>query len=350
MKTAIDMFLLGDKLLRAQHQEQAKTKIHTLRGGSAGCLLADGTTLGGCPHEALARFMGYESNSILSQGYFDAGIANEMIWERNAEIAVRSPDSPYNAFRCEEDIPVVHQLGRYKITGRPDLVYGTFERGVGAEFVPMLGTELKAACAISSGAKRLYGLKPDTKHLCQAGFYAKKIGCDWTIPYTINITGDLGFFDKKNYEPEKKLALGKIEFPIEWRKDVLYYQKPSGEWIETLITWQGILDYYQLIVEMYETQQIGLTHISDKEADGSDTTFDFNQYNDFTNMVPITGGWDTYIEYCDKMATSPRFIKYARKKYRVYERPELKGPHYIAGGVEISTHDTLTAARRAVYG
>lgn len=344
---AIDMFLVGEEILREEHRQAGLKKLGVLRGGSAGCLLDDGTTLGGCPHEALGRFLGYELGNTMSQGYFDAGIANELVWERNAEKAVKDPSTPYNAFKCEEDIPVIHELGKYKITGRPDLVYGNEVDGV---FTPMLGTELKAACAISSGAKRLYGLKPDTKHLCQAGFYAKKLGCAWTIPYTINITGDLGFFDKKNYDPEKKLALGKIEFPIEWRNDVLYYQKPCSEWVETLITWQGILDYYTLIAEMAETKQTGLTTISEREADGSPTTFDYNQFNDFTNMVPISGGWDVFTAHCELMVNTTKFIKYSRKLYRVFDTPIAKGPHYIATGVALSTHKTLKEAREAVYG
>jgi hypothetical protein len=98
----------------------------------------------------------------MSQGYFDGGIANEMIWERNIEEAIKTHPL-YNAFRCEEDIPVVYDLdGKYKITGRPDLVVGREEDGV---FTPKLGMELKACFATGSGAKKLFGLKPDTKHL-----------------------------------------------------------------------------------------------------------------------------------------------------------------------------------------
>jgi hypothetical protein len=348
---AINMFLLGDRILREEHQEASKKKLGVLRGGSAGCLLGDGTTIG-CPHEALGRFLGYEANSILSQGYFDGGMANETIWERNAEVAIKHPDSPYNAFRCEEDIPVLYQLGKYKITGRPDLVYGTevIENNGDVVFLPKLGTELKASFSVSAGAKRIYGLKPDAKHLCQAGFYMRALDCPaWTIPYTVNVTGDLGFFDKRNYAPEKKLVLGKVEFPIEWRGDILYYQKPSGEWLETIITWQGILDYYGLIVEMYEDKKVGMTTMSDRDADGNQNPFDYNIYNDFTNMVPTTGGWEVFVKYAALMATSTKFIKFKAKKYYLYEIPLLAGPYYTAQGIELGTYSTLTAARAAMY-
>lgn len=345
----IDLFLLGQNKLIEDHKQQAKAKLHTLRGGSAGCLLDNGTTLGACPNEALGRFMGYEANSIDSQGYFDGGIANELIWERNVKEALKLPESPYNDFRCEEDIPVKYNLdGKYDITGRPDLVVGLKD---GEKFIPKLGMELKGCYAIRSGAKKLIGLQPDGKHICQAAFYMKVLDIPWTIPYTINVTGDLGWFDKKEYGRDK-LPLGKVEFPIRYASDnnTVEYQDIEGRWVRTLITWEGILNFYRLIADMYDTKQVGVTKISDLDAFGQPVKFDYNLYNSFTLMVPVDQGWDKFVYFAEKLPYTDYSIKYSKGKYIVVRRVPPKSPMYRAEGELVKSCKTLKSARELVYG
>lgn len=344
----IDLFLKGEEILRAEHAAQAKEKLYTLRGGSAGCLLEDGTTIG-CPHEALGRFMGYEKSSVDSQGYFDGGIANELIWERNIEVALKSGDTPFNAHRCEEDIPVVYELdGKYRITGRPDLVVGNELEG---EFKPELGMELKGCYGIGSAVDKLYGLKPDGKHICQAAFYMKVLDIPWTIPYTINVTGDLNYFQKKDHG-RHKLSLGKVEFPLRYAEDgnTVEYQKTDGNWCQTVITWEGILDYYRLVADMYDSKQVGVTRISELDALGQPVPFDKNLYNTFTNMVPVDQGWGAFVWYAQQLPGLNSYIKYSKRKYIVMESVPPGSPRYTSDGVFIGQYNTLEQARCVVYG
>lgn len=344
----IDLFLVGQEVLRKEHAAEAQAKTHTLRGGSAGCLLEDGTTLGACPHEALGRFMGYEADSIDSQGYFDGGIANELIWERNIKAALAQEEVPYDSFRCEEDIPVSYRLDdKYNITGRPDLVVGSTKDG---EFVPELGMELKGCYAVRSGARKLFGLEPDGKHICQAAFYMKVLDIPWTIPYTVNVTGELGWFDKKDYG-KHNLPLGKVEFPLRYGSDgnTVEYQDVGGKWIRTVITWDGILDFYRLVADMYKSKQVGVTRISDMDAFGQPVKFDYNLYNSFTLMVPVDQGWDAFVEHAKKLPTAKRSIKYSKGKYVVLERVPPSGPLYRAEGEFIKSCKTIAEARELAY-
>lgn len=344
----IELFLAGQEELRRKHAEEAQKKLYTLRGGSAGCLLEDGTTIGACPHEALGRFMGYEADSIDSQGYFDGGIANELIWERNIAEALKLKDVPYDAWRCEEDIPVKYNLdGKYNITGRPDLVVG-YQND--EEFVPALGMELKGCYAVRSGAKKLLGLEPDGKHICQAAFYMKILNIPWTIPYTINISGELGYFDKKEYD-RNNLPLGKIEFPLRYADEgnTVEYQDVHGNWCQTVITWEGILNFYRLVADMYDTKQVGVTRISDLDAFGQPVKFDYNLYNSFTMMVPIDQGWDEFVRYAKKLPTAKRSIKYSKRRYLVIERIPPSGPAYLAEGELIRSCRTIEEARQLAY-
>jgi hypothetical protein len=311
--------------------------------------LEDGTTIG-CPHEALARFMGYNTNKVLSQGYFDGGVANEYIWETNIKAAIASDDVPYNAFRCEEDIPISIELdGKYTITGRPDLVVG--EQKEDGTFVPKMGYELKACQTTKSAAAKLYGLKPDPKHICQAALYSRALGCQWSIPYTVNVGGDLGFFDKKTYG-RSNLSLGKVEFPIRFNdKDVVEYQDLEGNWVETVISWDGILNFYRLVIEMYEQKEVGATKMASVDAVGEEMPFDFNLYNDFTNMVPVNNGWAEFEKYCKLVNCTPRLIKYSRKKYLVIETEidTIDGRHYTAEGKNLGSFNALNEARDAMF-
>ena len=343
----LTIFQKGNRILSEKKAAEEKQKIHILRGGSAGCLLADYSYIGNCPYSTLARFMGYSGNASLQQGYFDGGIGNEFIWERNVALALeQTSEFDFSTFRCEEDIPVKFMLDeKYPITGRPDLVLGNEESGV---FIPGHGLELKATFGVASGVQRLYGHTPDPKHLCQAGFYMRALDIPWSLVYNVYGTGDLNYFDKKEYN-KKKLPLGMVEFLLEWQGNNLYYTDPTGEKIKTVITWEGILDYYRLIVEMFEKHQ--LPHVSNCSltAKGDDMPFDLNDYNDFTAMVNINNGWKEFISDCEKRAKADRFIKYSRGKYHVFEIPKLEGALQLAEGVLLTTCHTRAHARKVAY-
>ena len=260
MKSGIEIFLDGERKLTEDHASREASKLHTLRGGSAGCLLDDGSVLGYCPHRALSRFMGYQMNVELAQNYFDAGVANEFVWERNF-IAALGKDK----VRCEEDIPVKYKLGDHFITGRPDLVVG---RPEGDKWIPEYGYELKSSHTLKSASKKLYGWEVGADHLCQAGLYAKLLDVPYSILYNVTLTGELPNRIAAEYN-KNELVAGKLEIPIRWVDDKLFYKTPDGEVVPTIITWEGILNYYRAIVEMYETKQVGILRMATVDAKGN---------------------------------------------------------------------------------
>ena len=96
-KSPIAEYNKGTKKEQEIHQEKEKEKLHVLRGGSAGCILKDGTVLGTSPFKALARFMGYQfpvdgrTPKIFANGYM-----NEWDWEQKFTSAGID-------YLCEED-------------------------------------------------------------------------------------------------------------------------------------------------------------------------------------------------------------------------------------------------------
>lgn len=346
MQSGIEIFLAGQQKLTEDHTEREQAKLHTLRGGSAGCLLSDGSVLGACPHKTLARFMGYQMNVELAQNYFDAGVANEFVWERNFVAALGK-----DRVRCEEDIPVTYQLGKYKITGRPDLVVGDIADGT---WTPSYGYELKSAHTLKSASKKLYGWEVSDDHLCQAGFYAKVLDVPYSILYNVHLTGELPDDLAEKYG-QNALEAGKLEIPIRWVDDVLHYQLPNGKIVKTLITWQGILDFYQAVVEMYETKQVGILRQALVTATGNRLYYDPNKYNEFLLAVPLDRGWDTFVSYCEKASKVRKLLEYSKGKYRVIDLPFTQ-PHttnnkyeYIYSKQRYTTYSSLNAARDAFY-
>lgn len=342
--TALELFKQGEMLLKAEHEAKEKDKLHTLRGGSAGCLLADGTVLGGCPHEALARFMGYSLMKGGMEEYFEGGAVNEAIWEKTIARAVGKDN-----YRCESDIPVKLEVSGYPLTGRPDLVVGsTTPDGF---FIPKHGYELKATMAVNSGASKLLGWEPDSKHLCQAGLYAHALGCEWSLVYTIMSSGELNTYAKRDYGVTG-LSTGKIEFPIYWKDDVLYYVIPSGSHIKTLITWQGILDYYAAIVEMYETKKIGWLKLSTRTAANDAIAWgDPNEFNSFTLTVPVDNGWNVFMKHLTSAVNIPKVIKRKSRAFKVVSLTSDKNNNYLShseGALILTTKD-LDEARDEFY-
>lgn len=341
--TALELFAQGEALLNQDHKDREIAKLHTLRGGSAGCLLSDGTVLGACPHEALARFMGYSLMKGGMEEYFQGGAVNEAIWEKSLT-KLLGP----SRIRCEEDIPVTLEVAGYPLTGRPDLVIG--KETPDGYFIPEHGFELKATMAVKSGAGKLYGWEPDTKHLCQAGLYAKALKCKWSLIYTVMSSGELDRYGQKDYG-KQALCTGKIEFPLEWRDDVLWYTIPNGREIKTLITWQGILDYYTSIVEMYTTKKIGWLRLASITATGDQIAWgDPNDYNSFTLTVSCDRGFDLFIKDLERAVKIPKAIKRKSGKYRVVslEPSDNKFWKPAEGSLILTTSD-LAEARDEFY-
>ncbi len=330
MDSALTIFAKGAAMFREEHAAAEVKKLYTLRGGSAGCLLPNGDIIGNNIYQTLGRFIGFQISAESQQPYFDLGIANEYIWENNCNKA--AAEFGYDAVLCEENIPVRLNIAEgFDLTGRPDLVFckeaaeddkdqvGVYQNPKdGKYYKAAFGLELKGMGGIKSAADKLVGERPDDKHLCQAALYMRLLGdITFSITYTGNISGPLDYFRKKDYGQDS-LAPGKNEFLIEWREDILWYRKPTGDWVKTLITWEGILNYYKRVLEMYETKKLGRHRISGVYADRKSVPFDKNMFDDWNLMVPNNQGWEAFVEYAHAASLSKYKIKYEKKRYHIY--------------------------------
>lgn len=170
----------------AEGDEQEKTKIGKLRGGSCGMIREDGTIIGACAAEAYARFKGVNGSQvdISKELMFAGGRANETLWLDSLQ---RAYDGP---ILCEEDIPLVWVTeSGVSVTGRPDIVLCDKTRSGPS---PVCLVELKQI--MSSYSAYHVGVKntPMLKHVIQAAWYTYQLKCNGELWYTSrqNITCD----------------------------------------------------------------------------------------------------------------------------------------------------------------
>lgn len=291
-ESVIEMTEQGQIALSLEHAAKEVDKLHTLRIGSAGCITEDGEFIGANPYMVLARFMGYSTKKTLgTYNIFDTGYANEYSWEANLKAA----NIP---FLTEEEYPVNVAVGKYRLTGRPDLVLGDNSSGV---FVATQGVELKAMC--SSNTVRMFASEdPKTENLIQAATYSMHLGIPWTLAYSA------GF----NHFGTKA---GKIEFPLAWVDDTLYFQRPAGEVVKTIITKQGINDYYAAIIEAFETKDHSWFKRANIGYKGQEAQY-WDGYNEFLLAVDSELPWDEWIEACEIASQSDWIVQLDRKKGR----------------------------------
>lgn len=289
MKTPIELFMEGEEILAKQHAEKEVEKIGVFRGGSAGCLLPDNTYIGDI-YKDMARYIGLQ-RGIQMKNYMQEGLDSEETWAKNIK-------ATGVAFRCEEDIPVRYEFdGKYIATGRPDLVVGAESKIMETTcFSPKYGVELKTKNTTKTVASVLLGNKLDPTYLCQAGFYSKALKVPYYLVHTANVSGELGYWDKKEYGVYD-VATGKRQSKIDWVNDTLHVDgKP------TIITFEGILDYWRVIGEMVERQQMVSLRNASCDAFGKPLPYDLNDYQEFPLVADVEqsfAGWKEDIEmYC----------------------------------------------------
>ncbi len=303
--SAIGLFQKGREELQRRHQEKAKKTQGNLRGGNSGCMVGD-TVIGKCHRVSLARLEGIDQPvDAKSQDIFDAGYLNEEVWKRNLEVAWDGP------IKYEEQTPgkwsVTSGSGKETlVTFSPDTELGRWEDGGnpanGMEFVPEVGLEYKIIVSDSQGLQKFYKPRPNTDNLCQTGHYSMKKGIPYILVYAYHsmasIPGMAWWWSRKKFnipEDVKKLNPFKVEFKIGWENGSLYFLTGKGERVDTLITAEGIEEYYTLVADMKEQKAL-YTRFKSKEYDLSDAPFDHCNYCPFESACDETEDYQVWLD------------------------------------------------------
>lgn len=227
----------GHTILAEERAESEKVKAGQLRVGSAGCVGGDNQIYGNCHRKSLARLLGSDEQKDLSTRImFQAGETNEISW---MEVLTKSWTGK---IRCEEEIPVEFSIGETRITGRPDVVLCDGEGN------PQYVLELKGVFGISTASSVSKGV-PKSDNLVQAAAYMMLLKVPGALCYTSRSYVQVGATKLK---PFYKI------FYLQWTDGFLEYRADDqNDFTRTVITEQGIRDYYAMVLEMKATSMLG---------------------------------------------------------------------------------------------
>lgn len=253
----------GHAALREQHAEGEKAKLGQFRIGNAGVVAADGKIYGACHRTTLARLEGIDQPSELStEIMWKAGEANEDTWAR-----ILTAGNPDIRLLRHDEVAVDSAITSIEphVLGHPDIVIEQNGK--------VLGLELKGIYGTSTAVSVYYEHRPKPENLIQAAGYSYFRKIPYALCYTLPSWVALNFYDQKRYGTKHILPFYRI-FYMEWRDDVLWYRdETQTDWVRTVITPQGIEDYYRLVVEMRQKKELGPRPTADY-ADGSKNKWD----------------------------------------------------------------------------
>lgn len=242
------------------------SRLGKFRGGSSGCIGPKGVIYGTCPRRALARSWGYSEDSSDRDEMFETGKENEAIWERRIQ-SVLGPDSTIPEGSPESTIAWTLPDGR-PVEGSPDLV-------VKGESEILL--ELKKICSVWTARKVSIHMFPKKEHMIQLAHYLGVGGrAAGVLIYTQDVSFGLpgvgkyppsylfpeipGLVEYNEEDPRALLphttmygAMIDKEGSVWYRCKSAHYE--DSAWRPSLITLQGIHDYYQLTADQ-ETNKV----------------------------------------------------------------------------------------------
>jgi len=232
----------GHAALDAGHATREIAKLGNLRIGSAGTVSDGGEIFGECHRKALARMLGDDKKvPFHTKIMFQSGRFNEDAWYE-----VLSKSWPGKIMR-EEEIPITWQVpgSEVNVLGRPDMILCD-EHGT-----PVHGLELKGVYSANTAKAVHQKGEPQTKHLIQAAAYSLFLNIPYTLCYTS--ASVIGTVAASKIQPFYRM------FYLEWDDSGrLSYSDEFGHGtVQTLITKQGIRDFYSLVVEMREKKKLG---------------------------------------------------------------------------------------------
>jgi hypothetical protein len=250
----------GQAELNRQHAELEVTKQGTLRGGSCGLVLEDGTICGKCQRMSLLRSLGVDyPPTDDKQLMFSAGVNNEDIV---AELLANSGWA--GKILRESECPVTMLLeGGGVVTGRPDIVL------CDADSAPVLGLELKLASSAGTVMDVFVALAPKLDHLIQLGFYSANLATPFDLLYANRFECPVTIWDQKKIPAEhgavmfdkrgkpNKFKCGYSVYETKYENEELYYRHSTQEdWTKSIVTVGGLRRYYQQIVRMQAEQKL----------------------------------------------------------------------------------------------
>ena len=342
--SAVALYEEGRQVIQDQHKDAEKSKIHTLRGGSAGILLPDGSVIGQSPWAVLARYLGYQLPiQPKSLDIFDGGFKNEIMWEKYLKARGTS-------FTGEENYPlkyVVNSSSDYELptklhnkadcTGRPDLII--LRKGT---TVPVMGVELKGVMSVGTAADVFYGDKPKDDNFIQACHYAYKFNLPWILAYTSESIFKTDFWNKKKYGVDQVDPFRK-EFKIGCEEGKFYYITEAGVKVDTYVTTEGIDNYYLAILESAKQKDISWMRFASHDIYGNPINFDLNLYDKLCCLVNPNTSFDIWLEGVKQATSQTKYIQAKKigkdQKFRVEENGEV-----------LETFNNLTEARAYIFG
>lgn len=295
---------------RVEHDEGEALKQGVLRGGNSGALTDTGEIHGNCHRRTLLRFLGIDSpTDDRAVHFFRAGASNEVEWAK-----LLSEVWPGRVLREEEtgiawSLPHPGTGEEVAVTGRPDVVL------CDDDGVPQTGIELKKVCSSYRAVKTFMQFDPSPEHLVQAAHYSWQLGkLPWILSYTSDSSYDTpGWCWKAKYpwlQPvQRKIQPGRMHFYLGWQDDTFCFIHPlTGQVVPTKITSAGIERYYQLVLAMDATRQVGPRPSEDPIYEGggdpdpckycafkaacdkADRTDDFDEWLDAARVAATQGG------------------------------------------------------------
>lgn len=298
----IDKLKLARQINSGISSEHEKARIGTLRGGSGGIATLEGETAGRCPRLSYLRSIGLEVQDEMPEEkliVFDRGKDQEYSVLNDIERTLSND----TCLLKEEQIPTEwFTKNGMKVTGRPDGVICKIVPlnkrllGVGYSNTLVLGLEIKSIGSFWVSRDVLLAGKPKLDHLIQAAHYSWQLGkqvglsdqegLPYKLIYRQNsqliipkyptkggglpIPGFISQFLPKNKDDTTHKLHGLIKFdksgvPGEIKPYTLVYDikivdgtlkfKPESdeEYIETVVTVEGIRQYYELVSKLKES-------------------------------------------------------------------------------------------------
>lgn len=343
--TAISLYMKGREAETAKYNSEEGSKLHTLRGGSAGCHLGKYQVVGKFYND-VARFMGYSfPHGNSTKDIFDLGYSNESVWEQKFAAA----EIPFTG---DSDHPLKYEIDGVNVTGRPDTVVGEYAPssigpGFDEVFEPEFGIEHKVIASFKVAGRMLKDPKPKDENFVQACHYSYKFNLPWTIVYSQYSIHQPDWWDKKDLVEMgyTEIPPFKKEFQIGCDAGKFYWQDTQvGRRVDTAVTAQGIQEYYELILETIERKDLTKVKQSMVDIYGNMMYYDPNAYDEVRLTTDMSKGWDHWIEDLERATKLPYLIK----RRSVKKKPTWQVHNSITG--QIDNFSTHTSAYRFTKG
>lgn len=305
---------IADGLVR----EEAKRGM--MRGANQG-LYVDGRIVGVCHRATMARMLGAEpprgDEWVNKHLMFDSGHANEDSWVANLARAWDGPILREEDIPVSWQVQRLSDGSTVEGSGRPDIVLCKWKPGFAGKagaavdavlrmvaalpgmarlvddslrvrvtalvavhldaYIPKQALELKQVSSVNTAADTLFaGGKPKLTAALQAARYARCLGVPYQIWYSLPFVCPIpswsflrGKFPAKGEKGSEHIDYGydgtpsKIQphvvgYELAWQSGTLFYRRVGTDgWVQTVITEQGLDDYWSYTVDRFDTEDLG---------------------------------------------------------------------------------------------